>query len=810
MSSLRSGLSARARIALIGCLIIAAGLAASTFVAAEWRSSAQEANRKSFESTAAALGSALEAKLITDAALTRTIRAHAALEMQANETQFLQWYKELERGAPSSPDIVATYIQMVPASGLSAFRRQIEMDPAFRELPGAKLQVIPSGTRPFYCLTRAIVGGAATGNLYPGLLDYCAPTAPGIGRSPYPALVGTATDTGSLIVTALPATGSRSLVAIGAAVYRRGVSIATVSARRAALRGFIGTTFDSASTIRSVITGHRSVTLALYHRNLGGQPQLIGRAGANAKGRSPGYFSERDLGEGWTLETSGATDAFASPDARGIVALGLGLLVTILVFLLHRVLSSSRQRAWSLVGERTGELEYRALHDPLTDLPNRILALDRAEQILGRARRLDVPVTALFVDIDGFKQINDRHGHQAGDDVLRQVGSRLRAALRENDTVGRLGGDEFVMLIDSVGLYTAPELVAERVLDVLRQPIHLPGREHAPICVTASIGIATGRAGSAEDLMQDADLALYKAKAIGKDGYVKFESAMQTAAQDRIHLEMDLGNALELQQFFVLYQPMLDLESERVVGVEALLRWRHPVSGVIPPEVFIPIAEDNGTIVPIGRWVLEQACRQGAAWHRSGYPLNISINASARQLERGEFIDEVRAALHDSGLAAASLTIEITETVLMREPDQTARLLSELKALGVRIAVDDFGTGYSSLAYLRQFPVDSLKIDRTFITGLELSSEAHALTHTLIQLGKALGLQTLAEGVEHHSQVRELQREGCDLAQGFLFARPLAADVVESFLRESPGLADASELGEQPLAPSSLTAHPVP
>jgi diguanylate cyclase (GGDEF)-like protein len=804
-----SRLSGRARTALIGGLIIVVGLIASTFVAAEWRSSAQESNRKSFESTSAAMGSALEAKLSTDVALTRTIRAHATLETQDNETRFLTWYKELERGAPPSPGIVATYIQMVPAAALPAFRRQIEMDPAFRVPPGTKLQVIPSGVRPFYCLTRAIVGGAGAA-LYPGLLDYCAPTmSPSAGRSPYPALVSTATDTGSLIVTPLPATGSRSIVAIGAAVYRLGASIATVSARRAALKGFIGTTFDSASTISSVLGGRRSVTMALYHRNVGGQLQLIGRAGANAKGRSPGYLSDRDLGEGWTLETSGTADAFASPDSRGIVALGLGLLVTILVFLLHRVLSSSRQRAWSLVGEQTGELEYRALHDQLTDLPNRILALDRAEQILGRARRLDVPVTALFVDVDGFKQINDRHGHQAGDEVLLQVAARLRAALRENDTVGRLGGDEFVMLIDSVGLYTAPELVAERVLDVLRQPIHLSDSEHAPISITASIGIATGRPGSAEDLMQDADLALYKAKAIGKDGYVKFESAMQTAAQDRIHLEMDLANALALRQFFLVYQPMLDLETERVVGVEALLRWRHPPSGVIPPDVFIPIAEDNGTIVPIGRWVLEQACRQGAAWHRRGYPLNISVNASARQLERGEFVEEVRAALGDSGLPASSLTIEITETVLMRKPDQTAQLLGELKALDVRIAVDDFGTGYSSLAYLRQFPVDSLKIDRTFITGIELSSEAHALTHTLIQLGKALSLQTLAEGVEHHSQVRELQREGCDLAQGFLFARPLAADVVESFLRETPGLADPSDMGEEPFETSSITANPV-
>jgi EAL domain-containing protein (putative c-di-GMP-specific phosphodiesterase class I) len=220
------------------------------------------------------------------------------------------------------------------------------------------------------------------------------------------------------------------------------------------------------------------------------------------------------------------------------------------------------------------------------------------------------------------------------------------------------------------------------------------------------------------------------------------------------------------------------------VGAEALLRWSHPTGGVISPEVFIPIAEDNGLIVPIGRWVLEQACTQCVAWQQRGHRLSISVNVSARQLERPEFVEEVRYALSDSGIDPVTLTLEITETALMRSPDATARLLAELKTLGIRIAVDDFGTGYSSLAYLRQFPVDSLKIDRTFITGLALSSEAHALTHTLIQLGAALGLETLAEGVEHHSQVRELQREGCDLAQGFLFARPLHPNDLELLLRD--------------------------
>jgi len=470
--------------------------------------------------------------------------------------------------------------------------------------------------------------------------------------------------------------------------------------------------------------------------------------------------------------------------ARTALVSGVGLLVSVLALLRYRVLSRSRQRAWGLVGERTDELAYRALHDPLTDLPNRSLVLDRADQALARARRMEGPVSALFVDVDGLKSINDRYGRKAGDEVLRQVGARLKTVLRDSDTVGRIGGDEFAMLIDATGLNTAPELVAERILDVLRQPLELPAPPRSPVSVTASVGVATGLPASAEELLRDADLAMYKAKALGKDGYVLFESAMQTDARDRMQLEMDLAGALDADQLFLEYQPMLDLASERPVGVEALLRWRHPTRGVIAPEVFVSIAEENGLIVPIGRWALEQACAQATAWRRNGHSLDISVNVSAIQLERRAFVEEVRAALHDVDLAPAALTLEITETVLMRKPDATARLLAELKTLGVRVAVDDFGTGYSSLAYLRQFPVDSLKIDRTFITGLTLSREAQVLTHTLIQLGKALGLQTLAEGVEHDSQVQELRREGCDLAQGFLFARPLTPDAVEHFLAD--------------------------
>jgi diguanylate cyclase (GGDEF)-like protein len=765
----------------ISVLIAVVGCVGSVVLASERRSNLLRADRQSFRTAAADLSSALDSKLDSGLQLTRALRAIAILEPTAGDTRFIEWYGQLQRRGGAPAGVASALIQVVPASRLSAFRRAALSDSAFRTFSGGVFAIVPAGRRSVYCLTRASVGQRDLTSMYPPLLDYCASVIPGLGRSPFDALIKTARDTDSTIVTPIP---GLSLVAVGEAVYRRGMPLATVAERRAALTGVIGTSFDGGALIGPLLAGRWSLALALYHRNIGGPLQLIGRAGVASRG----YSERKDLGEGWVDQVTGTVPSSASPDLQALTILGSGLLVTFLVFILYQVLARSRRQAWSLVGEKTGELEHAAMHDPLTDLPNRHLVLDRAEQILARARRLDVPVTALSVDIDGFKQVNDRYGHQVGDEILRQVGARLKTTLRDNDTVGRIGADEFVMLVDSFGLDAAPELVAQRILDVLRQPIQLAAGDHAPLCLTASVGIATGRAAYAEDLLQDADLALHKAKAAGRNGYVQFESAMHTAAQDRIHLEMDLADALAAEQLFLVYQPMLDLHSEKVVGVEALIRWRHPTAGVIPPDSFIPIAEENGLIVALGRWVLHEALARAAIWDKRGFPLNMSVNVSARQLERPEFVGEVRSALHDNAMDPTMLTLEITETVLMRKPEATAKLLNELKVLGVRIAVDDFGTGYSSLAYLRRFPVDSLKIDRTFITGLELSSEERALTHTLIQLGKALGLQTLAEGVERHGQVRELQREGCDLAQGFLFARPLTADALEGFLRGNPGL----------------------
>jgi diguanylate cyclase (GGDEF)-like protein len=441
------------------------------------------------------------------------------------------------------------------------------------------------------------------------------------------------------------------------------------------------------------------------------------------------------------------------------------------------------------------QIRFQALHDPLTGLPNRSLILDRIEQMLARARRTHVATAALFIDLDGFKGVNDTLGHAVGDQLLRAVTARLAVTMRESDSVGRLGGDEFIVLVDGATMDAGPELVAERLLSVLRAPFELEGLPNSPLILTASIGIATGIRPSATELLRDADIALYEAKTAGKDRFVVFQPEMHAVVQDRLLLEMDLRDALTSGQFFLAYQPIFNLRSGETTGVEALLRWRHPERGVVQPDDFIPVLEDSGMIVDVGRWVLQEACRQGARWHARGHRLDVSVNVSARQLETDQLIEDISNALEASGFDARSLIIEITETAIMRNVSTVVRRLAALKATGVRIAIDDFGTGYSSLAYLQQFPVDTLKIDRSFISTMADSPESGALIRTLVQLGKALGLETLAEGIEESAQYCQLQRDQCDSGQGYLYARPLDADAVEAFLtaRSAADVAGSTE-----------------
>jgi diguanylate cyclase (GGDEF)-like protein len=444
---------------------------------------------------------------------------------------------------------------------------------------------------------------------------------------------------------------------------------------------------------------------------------------------------------------------------------------------------TERQRTDEELARREEELSFLATHDALTGLPNRTLILDRVEQMLARSRRSQTPVAALFVDLDNFKSINDTLGHGVGDELLQAVSARLDGVVRATDALGRLGGDEFVVVSEEISLAAGPELIAERLLEALKPPFQLGADKQTRVTVTASVGIAAGEHTSAEELLRDADIAMYRAKWDGKNRHVVFETGMQGSMQNRMELEMDLREALEKDEFFLAYQPTISLSDMSPNGVEALIRWEHPTRGVVQPDDFIPLLEETGLIVDVGKWVLEQACRQGAAWRAAGYPIGMAVNVSGRQLDTDQVITDVEEALAHSGLEPAALTIEITETALMRNIEDTARRLTAVKALGARIAIDDFGTGYSSLAHLQRFPVDALKIDRSFILGLEDNQEGETLVHTLVQLGKSLSIETFAEGIEQQQELSLLRGEACDSGQGFLFARPLDVAATEAFLQ---------------------------
>jgi diguanylate cyclase (GGDEF)-like protein/PAS domain S-box-containing protein len=430
------------------------------------------------------------------------------------------------------------------------------------------------------------------------------------------------------------------------------------------------------------------------------------------------------------------------------------------------------------------KLAHAALHDSLTGLPNRALILNRAEQMLARARRERTPVAALFLDLDDFKDINDTLGHEAGDQLLANVATRMANALREGDTVGRLGGDEFVVLVEGASLAAGAEVVAERIRDVLTIPFDIEASD-VPLAVTASIGIAEGDRTRPGELLRDADIALYRAKAAGKDCAVTFSPSMRKAVAEHRDIDVDLHHALAAGQFFLEYQPTVNLSSGEFNGVEALLRWHHPERGIVQPNDFIPALESSGLIVPVGEWVLYEACKQGAEWNRRGYPIKMSVNISVVQLERDRVIDDVHTALTTSGLDPAMLILELTESTLMHDVEETLIRLKLLKTLGVSLAIDDFGTGYSSLAYLRQFPIDVLKIDQSFVSGVGHSKESAAIVHTLVQLGKVLGLETVAEGIECEEQRQRLEAEDVNVGQGFLFSRPLSVDAVDRLLKKS-------------------------
>ncbi len=445
-------------------------------------------------------------------------------------------------------------------------------------------------------------------------------------------------------------------------------------------------------------------------------------------------------------------------------------------------------------------LTHQAFHDPLTGLPNRALFLDRLGHALARSSDRPDAVAVVFLDLDNFKVVNDSLGHDAGDRLLVAAAERLRGCARPGDTVARLGGDEFVLLLEDAQGRLDAEAAAARVADCLRSPFRVAGHE---LFVAPSIGVALGggdRRG-AGDLLREAGVALYHAKRAGKARHALFEPRMDERAWARLRLEGELRRALAAGEFRLSYQPLVDLATGRVAEVEALVRWEHPERGTVPPDAFVPVAEESGLIVPLGSWVLEEACRQARAWHRErpdGPPLSVSVNLSVRQFQHPGVVADVARVLRETGLEPRLLTLEITESVAMDEEADTAAALRGLKALGVRLAVDDFGTGYSAFAYLRRCPVDALKIDRSCVAGLGRNPEDEAFVRAVVAFARMMGLEVTAEGIETDGQVTELRALGCERGQGFYFAAPLPAEVLTELLGAAPRWAAAA-----PAAPSS-------
>ncbi|MFI5935093.1 putative bifunctional diguanylate cyclase/phosphodiesterase [Actinoplanes sp. NPDC051494] len=432
----------------------------------------------------------------------------------------------------------------------------------------------------------------------------------------------------------------------------------------------------------------------------------------------------------------------------------------------------------ALTDAQTLEAMNQAFHDSLTGLASRALFLTRLE----RAFNDTTGVAVLFVDLDRFKVVNDSLGHAAGDLLLSGVAARIQSCLRSGDTAARLGGDEFAVLLpDGAGIEEAVP-VAKRILESLRQPFDLAGKE---TFISCSIGVAYSVTSGPQELMVRADLAMYHAKKQGKDRYEVFEPALQVSFQAGLQLEADLRRAVVRHEFELRYQPIVHLRTGEITGLEALIRWQHPERGMIPPLDFIPLAEETGMIVPIGEWVLREACRQAATWNaRRGtlHPLSVSVNMSAVQLDQANLPAVVQSALANSGLPATCLVLELTESLLVDHRDSTLRQLEQIKELGVRLAIDDFGTGYSSLAYLRRFPVDIIKIDKSFVDDVGDEPTAAALTLGIIQLGQALSLSTIAEGIEDQGQLTELTDGNCELGQGYFWAEPLTENATDALL----------------------------
>lgn len=427
-------------------------------------------------------------------------------------------------------------------------------------------------------------------------------------------------------------------------------------------------------------------------------------------------------------------------------------------------------------------IHHLAYHDALTDLPNRRMYTQHLSREIMQAKRFQSNLAVLFLDLDRFKDVNDSFGHDVGDLLLVEAANRLKACLRPNDVAARLGGDEFTVLLSQLTDREEAAALANRIMEALQRPFIL--QDHS-FNVSCSIGIALypQDGDNADDLLKRADTALYTVKSRGKNGYDFFDPTMEAKSLERILMENELRKAIEQEQFQIYYQPKIDIATDTLTGMEALVRWVHPELGVIPPNRFIPIAEETGMIIALGEWILRQACRQNKIWHDQGYLLKVSVNLSARQIYQKDLVEMIKQILAETELAAEWLELEITESIFVKMEEATA-VLQQIRDIGIHISIDDFGTGYSSFSYIKSLPVDTIKIDASFIRDIHHNQESQAIVKAIVTIAQSLNMNVIAEGIELNDQAAALQQNGCDHGQGYLFSRPLATDDFERYLRK--------------------------
>jgi diguanylate cyclase (GGDEF)-like protein len=626
------------------------------------------------------------------------------------------------------------------------------------------LHIVPAGSRPYYCLASAGLARSAA-QRPPAGLDYCATT---------PTLLASRESVQRTFSAATAAQGAA--VGLQTPVYRGSVTPRSSVGRKAAFVGWLREVLVPAVVLQAALQGHPENAVRLRYGTSAASAVFAG--GTPAQGAQS---SASNLHDGWTVRTFGPTASTAiSADGEALALLIAGIVLSatlaLMIFSAGSAGSSGQPKASRPAGPRT---PHEDLYDELTGLPNHGLTLDLAERMVARAgRQSGMLAGALFIDIDWFKDVNEKLGEAAGDQLLQIVSRRLENVVRAGDTVGRTGGDQFVVLVESEARNVRLDSLARRVMESLHKPVDLDGFGPS-FFLTASIGVAFGRYGTPEELLRDSKLALDAAKEAGKDRYTLFNASMRSVIEGRGVLEGDLNTALAERQFFLLYQPIYDLGTRRVVALEALIRWRHPSRGVLQPSEFLPLAEETGLIVPIGRWVLEEACARTAAWNVAGHRVGVSAMVSANQLNRDGFATDVRRALQQSGIDASLLTLEIAESTVMLDLDAATARMQPIKDLGVSLAIDDFGSGYAYRSDLQRMPLDFLKVDRSSLAASDDEDYRSWLLEAILHFGRDLSLTVIAKGVENYEQMTALQSMGCTLAQGYFMGDPTPANAVE-------------------------------